>query len=53
MLMAFLRGVLLVVIGIYLIALLVAVFFSEQLIFQPQQAGYRENDAILKHTSSD
>ncbi len=40
MLMAFLRGVLPVVIGIYLIALLVAVFFSEQLIFQPQQAGF-------------
>jgi hypothetical protein len=30
-----LRGVLLVVIGIYLIALLMAVFFSERLIFQP------------------
>ncbi|MGA2648317.1 MAG: alpha/beta hydrolase [Candidatus Sulfotelmatobacter sp.] len=53
MLMVFLRGVLLVVIGIYLIALLVAVFFSERLIFQPQQAGYRDNAAILKLTSSD
>src|ERR1019366_7957662 len=51
--MAFLRGVLLVVIGIYLIVLIVAVFFSEQLIFQPQQAGYRDNAAILKLTSSD
>ena len=53
MLMVFLRGVPLVVIGIYLIALLVAVFFSEPLIFQPQQAGYRDNAAILKRTSSD
>jgi len=53
MLMVFLRGVLLVVIGIYLIALLVAVFFSERLIFQPQLAGYRDNAAILKLTSSD
>jgi fermentation-respiration switch protein FrsA (DUF1100 family) len=53
MLMVFLRGVLLVVIGIYLIALLVAVFFSERLIFQPQQAGYRDDAAILKLTSSD
>jgi fermentation-respiration switch protein FrsA (DUF1100 family) len=53
MLMAFLRGVLLVVIVIYIIALFVAVFLSEQLIFQPQQAGYRENAAILKLTSSD
>ena len=53
MLMVFLRGVLLVVIGIYLIALLVAVFFSERLIFQPQQAGYRDNAAILKLASSD
>jgi abhydrolase domain-containing protein 17 len=53
MLMALLRGVLLVGIGIYLIALLVAVFFSEQLIFQPQQAGYRDDAAILKLTSSD
>ena len=51
--MVFLRGVLLVVIGIYLIALLVAVFFSERLIFQPQPAGYRDNAAILKLTSSD
>jgi fermentation-respiration switch protein FrsA (DUF1100 family) len=53
MLMVLLRGVLLVLIGIYLIALLAAVFFSEQLIFQPHQAAYRDNAAILKLTSSD
>jgi fermentation-respiration switch protein FrsA (DUF1100 family) len=51
-LLAFLRGLLLIVIGIYLVALLVAVFFSEQLIFQPQRAGYRDNAGILKLTSS-
>jgi pimeloyl-ACP methyl ester carboxylesterase len=52
MLMALLRGVLVVLIGIYLITLLAAVFYSERMIFQPQQAGYRDNDAILKLTSS-
>jgi fermentation-respiration switch protein FrsA (DUF1100 family) len=52
MLLVFLRGLLLVVIGIYLIALLTAVFFSEQMIFQPRQAGYRDNAGILKLTSS-
>jgi hypothetical protein len=33
MLMTFLRGVLLVVIGVYLIALIMAAFFSDQMIF--------------------
>jgi len=47
------RGVIQVMIGIYLIALIVAAFFSDQMIFQPQQAGYRDNPAILKLTSSD
>jgi hypothetical protein len=51
--MAFLRGVLLVAIGVYLTALVGAVFLSERLIFQPQQAGYRDNAAILKLTSAD
>jgi abhydrolase domain-containing protein 17 len=49
---ALLRKVLIVLIGIYLIALLGAVFFSEQLIFQQHQAGYRDSAAILKLTSS-
>jgi abhydrolase domain-containing protein 17 len=48
-----LRGLLLVVVGLYLIALVIAAFFSEQMIFQPQRAGYRDNDGILKLTSSD
>ena len=51
--MVFLRGLLLVVSGIYLIALIMAVFFSDQLIFHPQQAGYRDNPGILKLASSD
>lgn len=50
--MVFLRGLLLVVIGVYLIVLLTAVFFSEQMIFQPRQAGYRDDASILKLTSS-
>jgi fermentation-respiration switch protein FrsA (DUF1100 family) len=51
--LVFLRGLLLVVSGIYLIALIMAVFFSDQLIFHPQQAGYRDNPGILKLASSD
>jgi hypothetical protein len=46
------RELLLLVICIYLIALMVALFFSDQMIFKPQQAGYRDNAAILKLTSS-
>jgi fermentation-respiration switch protein FrsA (DUF1100 family) len=48
----FLRGFLLVVIGIYLIGLIMAAFFSDQMIFYPQPAGYRDNAGILKLTSS-
>jgi hypothetical protein len=49
----FLRGLLLVVVGLYLVALIVAVFLSNQIIFQPQQAGYRDQPGILKLASSD
>jgi len=49
----FLRGLLLVVIGLYLIALVTAAFFSDRIIFQPQLAGYRDRPGILRLTSSD
>jgi abhydrolase domain-containing protein 17 len=49
----FLRGLLLIVIGLYLIALITAAFFSDRVIFQPQQAGYRDQRGILRLTSSD
>jgi abhydrolase domain-containing protein 17 len=49
----FVRGFLLIVIGLYLIALIVAAFFSDRMIFQPQQPGYRDQPNILKLTSSD
>ena len=52
MLLGVVRGLIFVVIGIYLIALVMVVLFSDQLIFQPQQAGYRDNAGILKLTSS-
>jgi abhydrolase domain-containing protein 17 len=49
----FLRGLLLVVIGLYLIALVTAAFFSDTIIFQPQQAGYRDHPGIVRLGSSD
>jgi alpha-beta hydrolase superfamily lysophospholipase len=49
----FLRGLLLIVVGLYLIALITAAFFSDRMIFQPQQPGYRDQPSILKLTSSD
>jgi len=48
----FLRGLLLVAVGLYLIALIIAAFFSDQMIFQPQPAGYRDHSSILKLASS-
>jgi len=53
LLIIFARGLVLVLLGLYLIALVIAIFFSDQLIFQPQQAGYRDNAEILKLKSSD
>ena len=53
LLVTLLRGLLLVGVGLYLIALVMAAFFSEQMIFRPQRAGYRDNVGILKLTSSD
>src|SRR5215472_10356671 len=49
----FLRGLLLIVIGLYLTVLIMAVFVSDRIIFQPQQAGYRDHPEILRLTSSD
>jgi alpha-beta hydrolase superfamily lysophospholipase len=49
----FLQGLLLIVIGLYLIALVIAAFYSDRIIFQPQQAGYRDRPDILRLTSSD
>jgi len=49
----FLRGLLLIAVGLYLIALIMATLFSDQMIFQPQQAGYRDHSGILKLASSD
>src|SRR2546426_4039713 len=53
LLVTLLRGLLLVGVGLYLIALVMAAFFSEQMIFRPKRAGYRDNAGILKLTSSD
>jgi alpha-beta hydrolase superfamily lysophospholipase len=47
-----LRGSLLVVLGAYLITLIAAAFFSDRIIFRPQQAGYRDHEGILKLASS-
>jgi abhydrolase domain-containing protein 17 len=49
----FSRGLLLVVIGAYLIALITAGFFSDRIIFQPQQASYRDQPGMLRLTSLD
>ena len=48
----FLRTSLLILIGVYVAILIVAIFFSEQLIFQPPPPGYRDNTAVLKLTTS-
>jgi abhydrolase domain-containing protein 17 len=53
LLVIFLRGLLLVVIGLYLMVLVMAAFFSDQMIFQPQQVGYKDQPGILKLTSYD
>lgn len=49
----FLQGLILVVVALYLIALITAVFLSNRIIFQPRQAGYADHPGILKLTSSD
>jgi fermentation-respiration switch protein FrsA (DUF1100 family) len=51
--MEFLLAVLRVASAVYVGVLLIAVFFSERLIFQPQHSGYRDSAAILKLTSAD
>jgi len=43
-----LRGLLLLLIALYLTALTVAIFFSNQMTFHPQQAGDRDHPGILK-----
>jgi alpha-beta hydrolase superfamily lysophospholipase len=49
----FVRTSLLIFVSVYVLVLIIAIFFSEQLIFQPQPPGYRDSAAILKLTSSD
>jgi len=49
----FFRGLFLVVVGLYLVVLITAVFFSDRIIFQPRQAGYGDHPGILRLTSSD
>jgi fermentation-respiration switch protein FrsA (DUF1100 family) len=51
-LLIFLRTSLLILIGVYVAILIVAIFFSEQLIFQPPPPGYRDSTAVLKLTTS-
>ena len=48
-----LRGFLLVIAGLYVVLLIIGAFFSDQMIFQPQQAGYRDDQNVLKLTSAD
>ena len=48
-----LRELFLIVLGLYLIALIGAAFFSDRIIFQPQEAGYHDHPGILRLTSSD
>ena len=52
-LLIFLRTSLLILVSIYVLVLIIAIFSSERLIFQPQPPGYRDSAAILKLTSSD
>ena len=47
-----LRGLLLLVLGLYVIVV-IAALLSDRLIFQPQQPGYRDHTGILKLASSD
>jgi len=47
------RGLVLVLLGLYLIVIVVALFFADQLIFQPQRAGYRDSVEILKLNTAD
>lgn len=48
-----LQGLLLVSVGLYLTTFIVGLFFSDQIIFQPQVAGYRDSETVLKLTSAD
>jgi abhydrolase domain-containing protein 17 len=51
-LLTFLRGLFVLLLGTYLIVFLTALFFSNQMIFQPQASGYRDDDGIVKLISS-
>lgn len=48
----FLRLILPVVIGFYLINMLLAFSFADKLIFQPQPSSYRDNSEIIKLTTA-
>jgi len=52
LLLIFLRGLFLLLLGVYLIVFVVALLFSDRLIFQPQRPGYRDSAGILKLNSS-
>jgi fermentation-respiration switch protein FrsA (DUF1100 family) len=52
-LLPFLRPLLVALITVYLVLVVISLFFSNRVIFQPQPAGYRDNATILKLTSSD
>ena len=46
--LTFLRGFLLLVLGIYAFVFLIAVFLSDRMIFQPHPSGYWDNAGIIK-----
>ena len=46
--LTFLRGFLLLVLGIYAFVFLIAVFLSDRMIFQPHPPGYSDNAGIIK-----
>jgi fermentation-respiration switch protein FrsA (DUF1100 family) len=51
--LSLLRMLLYLAIGLYLILVLVAVFLSDRMIFQPQRSSYQDTPDILKLTTAD
>jgi fermentation-respiration switch protein FrsA (DUF1100 family) len=52
-LLPFVRPLIVALVTAYGVLLVIALFFSNRLIFQPQPAGYRDNPSIIKLKSSD
>jgi fermentation-respiration switch protein FrsA (DUF1100 family) len=50
---SFFLGLLLLAAGIYLLLVVVGLFLSDQMIFHPQRAGYRDDDKTIKLRSAD